>query len=352
MSEAQPSFPGVRGHAHAQARLSRAIARDQLHHGLIVMGPRGIGKAALARGLACALHCTEAPAVGCGTCSACHRVLVGLHAGVEWIMPEAEGSAIKVEVARELSHRLQHAPFEGRHHVVIFDPADAMNEQAYNALLKSIEEPRPGVHFVMLTTHPDGLLPTILSRCLPVRLGPLPEPLIDQVLDEVLARRRAEAEATGQAPEPLELDPQRRALAVRLSQGSVGQALQLLVDPSLPEVMTLVRCAMEAAREGPAGIFSGDKGPLWSAWQQASGGPGPGRPARERAACAHAIDLWLLHLREHLRGGEGLPGLPPQPAAVPELLRRIDHLQALGEALPRNPNVRLAIEQTLLELSR
>lgn len=351
MSDASQSFPGVRGHAHAQARLSRAITRDQLHHGLIVMGPRGIGKATLARGLACALHCPQQPGVGCGACTSCQRILGGLHAGVEWIEPETEGAVIKVEAARELSLRLQHAPFEGRHHVVIVDPADAMNEQAYNALLKSIEEPRPGVHFVMLTTHPDGLLPTIRSRCLPVRLGPLPAALVDQVLTEVLAARQAEAEAAGEpAPDPP--DPQRRALAVQLCQGSVGQALELLVDPTLPDVLDLVRCAMEATGAGPAGIFSGDKGPLWSAWQQASGGPGAGRPARERVACARAVDLWLLHLREHLRGGGGLPGLPAPHPAVPDLLRQIDRLQALGEALPRNPNVRLAIEQTLLDLSR
>ena len=108
---------------------------------------------------------------------------------------------------------------------------------------------------------------------------------------------------------------------------------------------------MSAAHEGPAGIFSGDKGPLWSAWTQASGGAGPGRPARERAACGRALDLWLLHLREHLRGGQGLPGLPGAGAEVPALLHQIDRLQALREGLERNPNVRLALEQTLLELT-
>jgi len=350
MLDERSRFPGVRGHDHAQARLSRAIARGQLHHALILMGPRGIGKAALARGLACALHCSVEPAVGCGTCTSCRRIFAGLHAGVEWIEPEAAGGTIKVDAARELSHRLQHAPFEGEHHVVIFDPADALTEQAYNALLKSIEEPQPGVHFVMLTTHPDGLLPTILSRCLPVRLGPLPVELVESVVDAVLARAAAKAEAEGgDAPEPPSAE--RRTLAVRLSQGSVGQALELLVDPTLPDVVTLVRCAMEATSRGAGGIFSGDKGPLWSAWTQASGGAGAGRPARERAACGRAIDLWLLHLREHLRGGEGLPSLPDPGRAVPRLLHRIDRLQALHDGLRRNPNVRLALEQTLLELT-
>lgn len=350
MSDAFPGFPGVRGHTHAQARLSRAIAREQLHHGLIVMGPTGIGKATLARGLACALHCETQPAVGCGTCSSCRRVLSAMHAGVETLQPETPGGTIKVEAARELSHRLSHAPFEGRHHVVIFDPADALTEQAFNALLKSIEEPKPGVHFLMITSRPDGLLPTILSRCLPVRLGPLPLDLQGEVVDEVLARRQAEAEEAGEEPLPTP-EADRRHLALRLSQGSVGQALDLLTDASLDDVVTLVRNAMDAVNAGPGGIFSGDKGPLWSSWTQASGGAGAGRPARERAACARATDLWLLHLREHLRGGEGLPGLPSAGHEVPRLLRHIDCLQGLREGLMRNPNVRLAMEQTLLELS-
>lgn len=343
-------FPGVVGHDQAQARLSRAIARNQLHHGLILMGPRGIGKATLARGLACALHCRVAPAVGCGTCVTCHRILTHVHAGVEHVVPEEEGGSIKVEVARELANRLQHAPFEGDHHLVILDPAEALTIQAYNALLKAIEEPRPGVCFAMIATHAESLLPTIRSRCLPVRLGPLLREQVGQVLDGVLEARRAQALAEGREP-PAPPAAAARELAVGLAQGSVGLALELASDASLADVLSVVRCAMEAVVEGPAGVFAGDKAPLWSAWAQATGGTGPGRSARERSACARATDLWLLHLGERLRGGDGLPGLPAPRGDVPALLHQIDRLQALREALPRNPNVRLSLEQALLELT-
>lgn len=350
MTDPRPSFVGVHGHRHAQARLSRAIVRGKLHHGLIFMGPRGIGKATLARGLACALHCTEQHGVGCGRCNTCQRIMSDRHGGVEYVRPETDGGTIKVEAARELSHRLQLAPFEGEHHVVVFDPADALTEQAYNALLKSIEEPRPGIFFVMLTTHPDQLLPTINSRCMPVRLGPLSMETLSVVVDQALARRRAEAEQQGEEV-PAPPDPERRALALRLSQGSAGRALQLLDDAALDDDLRMVAEAITATQRGPQAIFCGDKGPLWRAWTQAHGGPGQGRPARERAACARAIDLWLLHLREHLRGGNGLPGLPAVGGDVAMRLRQLDRLQALRESLLRNPNVRLAIEQTLLELS-
>lgn len=333
-------FPGVRGHAAAQLALSRAAARGHLHHALLVSGPPGIGKATFARGLAAALHCRVRPGVGCGSCVACHRVLTGLHAGVEWILPEGAGGRIKVETARELGIRLQHAPFEGDRHVVVLDPADALNEQAWNALLKALEEPRPGVHFVLLVTHLDGVLPTIRSRCLPVRLGPLQGAVVAEIVQAELA---ASEDPTPPTPAALEL-------AVRLGAGSPGVALALLADDTLPAVLTLTRHAIEAADAGARAVFSGDKSPLWSAWSEAIAGPSTGRPARERAACGRLVDLWLMHLRERLRGGDGLPGLPAARGEPSTHVRRVDRLLALQESLAHNPNARLALEHMLLEI--
>jgi DNA polymerase-3 subunit delta' len=334
-------FPGVRGHAAAQAALARAAARGKLHHGLLVVGPEGVGKATLARGLAAALHCAVRPGQGCGTCVACRRVLSGVHAGVEWIRPEGAGGLIKVETTRELGNRLQHAPFEGDHHVVILDPADALNDQAFNALLKALEEPRPGVYFVLLVTHAEAVLPTIQSRCLVVRLGPLPETDVQQIVDATIAA------AEDADPPPAEA----RALAVRMSEGSPGVALQLCADPTLAAAVALTRRAIEAADAGSRAIFCGDKGPLWTAWAEATAGPQTGRPARERAACARVVDLWLLHLRESLRGGEGIPGLPRATIDPAVIVPRLDRLLALREGLARNPNARLALEHTLLEMT-
>lgn len=334
-------FPGVRGHAQARARLSRAISRDQLHHGLIFVGPEGVGKATLARGLGAALHCGVETAIGCGACNSCRRIASGVHAGVEWLVPDEPGGRVKVEHARALANRLEMAPFEGDHHLVVFDPADAIGEAGFNAMLKTLEEPRPGVHFVMIVTGLDVLLPTILSRCLTVRLGRLDD-------DDVAAIVRAKMAQMADTEAPPA--PGRVELAVGLAGGSAGLAVQLALDPTLDAALALLAQVVSAAEAGASAIFGGDKSPLWQAWSDAVGPAKTGRPARERATLRRLCELWLLHLRERLRGRDGLPGVPAGPRDPRAVLARLDGVQALLESLSRNPNVRLSLEQTLLNL--
>lgn len=332
-------FPAVRGHAQAQARLSRAIERDQLHHGLIFVGPAGVGKATLARGLGAALHCKEAPAVGCGSCTSCRRIASGTHAGVEWLAPDEPGGRVKIEQARALAHRLEMAPFEGDRHLVVFDPADAIGEAGFNAMLKTVEEPRPGVHFVMIVTGLDVLLPTILSRCLTVRVGRLEDDDVAAIVGEQVASAET-------PPTQARID-----LAVGLAGGSAGLAVKLALDPSLDDALALLAQVVGAAQAGPPAIFGGDKSPLWQAWSTAVGPVKTGRPARERATLRQLCELWVLHLRERLRGRDGLPGVPAGATEPRAILRQLDRVQALLESLSRNPNVRLSLEQTLLTLA-
>ena len=379
-ADAFTAFPGVRGHSGAQVALARALARGQLHHALVLVGPRGVGKATFARGLACALLCPERPAQGCGVCTTCHRVLAGNHPDVDWLLPDSKAGTISVDSARACHIRQSHAPYEGRAYVVIVDPADALGEGAGNALLKTIEEPRPGIHFLLLTTNLQGMLPTILSRALPVRIGRLD----DNIVAEIVQAR---------APEV----PQGRSdMAVLLAEGSAGVALELASDPSLERCLELLRQALSAVQQGPRGIFSGDQSPLWTAWNAASepieaepapppeappepviagkkpraaskpkepketkSGKPKDAPALQRAAIRRLTELWILHLREQIRGRPGLPGVNAatprgRPGAAPDpaqLVRTIAALQQLEARVERMGNVRLTLEQTLLELT-
>lgn len=356
--------------------LSRAIERQRLHHGLVLAGPRGIGKATLARGLACALTCDVAPARGCGRCDGCRRIQLDRHTDLRKLEGEGKSRMIKVEAAREVSIRAQHAPFEARAHVIVVDPADRMNPRAAAALLKSIEEPREGVYWVLIATNLHDVLDTIQSRCMVIpleRLGP----------EQTRAIVIAELERRG-----LAIDEERRRLAISLADGSPGVALELLGDTGLEATRDLLAATLRAIEIGPGAVFSGDRSPLWSAWKTAvlatpdpddesehadeddevvvvkgkkpakkktkkvaAKPDGKETPARQRATAGRLAELWLVHLRERLLGREGLRGLPSATVGGDRLARQMQAIQQFQTNLARNPNVRLSFEQLLSSLS-
>ncbi len=315
----------------ALARLTRALSRGQLHHALLLTGPEGVGKATVALAVARALHCPASPRLGCRACNTCRRIDEGHHVGVEWLRPPPGARSIGVEAARDVRARVELAPLEGNAHAVIVDTSDALTTEAANALLKALEEPRPGVYFLLLADNLRSLLPTILSRCMPVRLGRLDDADVAAIVQD-------------QVPDA---DRERLAVCVRLAGGSAGLARQLLADESLNPAMKLLQAALGAAGQGPAAIFSGKDSPLWTAWADATVGPPTGRPARERAAASRIIDLWLLHLGETVRGR---PGLVDASLNLPLAARQMNVLHRARDSLGLNANVRLTLEQALLDL--
>jgi len=211
-------FAGVDGQPAAVRVLEHAVATNRIAQAYLFAGPDGVGKQkaamALARGVLC-------PAQGCGSCEICSRIDGGNHPDVRTFGPRDEGDRnLQVEYLRnEILPLTKFAPFEGRAAFFIFPEADLsfpeQHAEAANAMLKTLEEPRPNVSFLLLSARPDSLLATIRSRCQRVRFGGLPADVLERILEEhgvaSEARRTAAALAGGSASRALALTQDDRA---------------------------------------------------------------------------------------------------------------------------------------------
>ncbi len=194
--------------------LTNALREQRLHHAYLFTGTRGVGKTTLARIIAKALNCetgvTDAP---CGKCGACTEIDSGRF--VDLIELDA-ASNTQVDNMRELLENAMYAPTAGRYKVYIIDEVHMLSRNAFNAMLKTLEEPPEHVKFVLATTDPQKIPVTVLSRCLQFNLKQIPPPQIQARLQHVL-------EAEGIASDPAAL-----ALIARAAQGSLRDALSLL----------------------------------------------------------------------------------------------------------------------------
>ena len=169
-----PAYP-LFGNAQVQSRLIAAADADRLHHAYLFEGPEGVGKATFALWLARYVNC-DGPSRPCGTCRSCRLLLSGVHPDLVVVGPAADRvtRVISVDQAQAVLTTLQLQRHSARRRFVVFDPADAMNEEAANTLLKTLEEPPRGTQFVLVTSRVASLLPTIRSRTQRVRFGPIP----------------------------------------------------------------------------------------------------------------------------------------------------------------------------------
>ncbi len=240
-------FRSIVGHRHVVQLLTRAVARDCLPPSLILSGPEGVGKHRVAVALAQAVNCTSQPSEGgCGKCAACRRIERGIHPDVRLVEVGADSAIIKVDQIREVIEVAQYRPYEGRRRVVIIDPADAMERYAQNALLKILEETPPATIFVLVTSRPDVLLPTVRSRCPQLRFGALDVGEIAQVL--MRERRIGEREA--------------RAAAI-VASGSVARAMEAASEETTEarsQALALLRQA--ASTRDSRELLEGMKGVL------------------------------------------------------------------------------------------
>ncbi len=200
-----PLLDSVLAQPTAVTTLRRALATGRVHHAYLFDGPDGVGKELAAFGFAQALVCSErGPGVdhACAACNACRRALLrpgerrpvhpdvivlerGLYEPAQIGRRTPENQDISVDQVRTLVlSRAAFPPHEGRAKVVIVRRAEEFSTSAANALLKTLEEPGQGTVFVLLSSQPDALLPTIRSRVLRVRFGPLADDIVARILSE------------------------------------------------------------------------------------------------------------------------------------------------------------------------
>jgi len=151
----------------AWQRFVAALAEDRLGHGLLLAGEPGLGKRALAAAMVARLLCERAGGAeaACGACRGCAWRLAGSHPDLHLLAPEEDAKAIKVAQVRALIARLQLTGQASSTRIALVDPADAMNAASQNALLKTLEEPSPGVVLLLVSDGPGRLLATVRSRC-------------------------------------------------------------------------------------------------------------------------------------------------------------------------------------------
>ena len=389
----------TRGHPAATAAID-AMVRGRTPHAILLVGPAGVGKTTLARDLAAGLLCEAAlPDRPCGACRPCRLVAGDVHPDVHRLTPEGPGRQVTIggvsgrpRGIRDLIGELALLPVEGGARIGIIESAQRMNEDAQAALLKTLEEPAPGVILVLCADSEEPLLPTIRSRCARLRLGPVGVRTIESILvehgvaDAPTAARLARV-AEGRPGLALAWAADAEALVVR---DELGRTLLDLVDAGPAERLAAVRAAVpRAERLADVGTRSAAEAqPVTGGRRRASGrvaaaSPAPAAaadeasdgdegevpatrtPASERRRAADALVLrWTDLARDLALCQRGLPGsvrdlslLDDTTAAAARLDRVdvaafLDRLGAAGVRLRGNVSPELVLDDLAVHWPR
>ena len=333
--------------------LRNAIERDRVHHAYLFVGSRGTGKTSMAKILARCLNCVQGPTVTpCGECEPCRSIAAGTSLDV--IEMDAASNR-SVDDIRDLRERVGYAPAAGGWKVYILDEAHMLTREAWNAFLKTLEEPPPNTVFVLATTEAHKVMPTIVDRCQRFDFGrPAPEN-IAEVLNRV-------ATAEG-----ITIDAAAVGAVARAANGSFRDGLGTLdqlvaysgTEIATEDVLTILGLAdFDLLFAAADAISAGDgKGVLTVVADLARSGRDPSRFAADLVA--HLRQLLVIgtigEIPDHFFVAEGQAGrLSDQASQLGEvaLLRAIDELSSAIAAVREGDDARMTIELALLRAAR
>ena len=233
------SFLDICGHEKQKVILKQALAQNRVGHSYLFSGIDASGKKTLALEFAKVVNCEKVDEINdsCGECPACMKISRHNHPDIFFI--EAEGQFIRINAIREIQEQMTFKPMEGRKRVFVIDNADKMNDQAANALLKTLEEPSPANILILVTAKPYTLPSTIISRCRHMRFNPLS---IDTVTKFLIERGN--------------MEKQNALLLAGLSGGSIGQALELNKDDVIAYRTEILNLLTNTKKSDPLSLLA------------------------------------------------------------------------------------------------
>ncbi len=320
------TFDTISGHEQQKNILRRALQEGRIAHAYLFEGPEGVGKRLLALAFARALLCERGN--GCGDCPACRKIDHNNHPDIHIL--EADDASVKIDRIRDLQRELALFPLEGGYKICLFDNADNMTPGAANALLKTLEEPQANTLLILLTAHPDSMLPTIRSRCQRLPFHGLPK----KQLAEILMRR-------------LELDEAAANILAALSEGSLKKALgqnrRLYLEKRQKLIQSL--SALSSASTIPAFSFAEEL-------------------AQEKELLPDILDIFSAYYRDILLLKHGRPEhelvnqdmlealyRQSRRLSTQTLLKILNILETARYHLVRNVNRQLALEVMLMRMT-
>jgi DNA polymerase III subunit delta' len=295
----------LRGHDRVVTTLRRSLAQGRFPHAFLFVGPEGIGKHSFALRLAQTLLCERVPEAKldpCGVCPGCLQVMAGSHPDLLQVGKPEDRQELPIRVIRDLCLDLGLKPMSGRRKVAIIDDADALNDEAANAFLKTLEEPPSGSVLILVGTSAEGQLDTILSRCRVVRFDPLPESELAELLTE----------------QKIVETPVEAARLAKLAEGSVARA-RGLADPALTEFRRELFLDLAA----PRGFDAPALARRIDAFIGTAGKEASAKRVRARLVFGELLRLF----RATFRVGAGLEASTPDPgdaSAAASLAERLD----------------------------